>query len=441
MAVIRLPYGKKYLEAEIPDANLLGVVRPNTGGKRPDEAGLIRAALASPIGAGPLAELARGRDNGVIIISDGTRMAPSARFLPYIVDELDRGGIGPDRVTVVIGLGNHREMTKDEKQSLVGRDLYSRLKCIHSKEAGFKYAGRTSRETPVDVCSIVADADLTVCTGNIEFHRLSGFSGGAKAIMAGVAGKEAIAANHAMANLPGVGPGLIDGNPVREDMEEFACIVGVDFLFNVVTDEVGNIAGAYAGDLVAAHRAGCAKVEELYRITVDRPGDIVVVSPGGFPKDTNVYQAQKGLLNALEICRTGGTVIVAASCPEGYGDEVFARWMEEAESPAEVRDRLDRGFVLGGHKAKTVLQAIEKAGVYWVSEMPEQAVRHLFYEPLATLQEAVDQAFGRHGAGAGVWVMPYGGICLPKLAPTEVTYNGVCAGPLSRALLHYTRKV
>lgn len=414
MAVIRLPYGEGHIEASLPDSSLMGIIRPASAGKK-DEAALIRHALANPIGTGTLAGIVRKRSNAVVIISDNTRMAPSARFLPYILDELERGGIAKDMVTVVIGLGNHRDVTEAEKKSLIGEGLYGRVKCIHSKEAGYKRLGRTSRGTPADICAVVAEADIVVCTGNIEFHRLSGFSGGAKAIMAGVAGKEAIAANHAMAGLPGVGPGLIDGNPVREDMEEFARIVGVDFLFNVVTDEAGNIAGAYAGDLVAAHRAGCRQVEKLYRMNVEQPGDIVVVSPGGHPKDTNVYQAQKGLLNALEICRQGGTVIAAARCQEGYGDKVFARWMEEAGSPGAVRARLEHGFVLGGHKAKTVLQAIEKVNVYWVSEMPAQAVRRLFYEPYEVLQEAVDRAFARHGPDARAWVLPRGGLCLPVL--------------------------
>lgn len=412
MAVIKLPYGSSFLEATLPDSSLLGIISPRTGG-RPDEAALIRHALAHPMGTDALAEIVRGRGNVVVIISDVTRMAPSARFLPYILAELERGGISADIVTVVIGLGNHRDVTEEEKKSLIGEDLYGRIKCMHSKEAGFRHLGRTSRGTPVDVCSIVADADFVVCTGNIEFHRLSGFSGGAKAIMAGVAGRAAISANHAMAGLPGVGPGLLDGNPVREDMEEFARLVGVDFLFNVVTDVLGGIVGVYAGDLYAAHRAGCTQAAALYRVEVKKPGDIVVVSPGGHPKDTNVYQSQKGVLNALVICKPGGTVIVTARCPEGYGDEVFARWMQEAGQPAEVQNRLQQGFVLGGHKAKTVLQAIEKADIYWISEMPEEQVRSLFYHPAATLQEAVNQALFRHGAGAGVWVMPYGGLCTP----------------------------
>lgn len=415
MALIRLPYGMEYLKAEMPVTNLLGVIKPNSMARQPDEAALIKAALAAPIGTVPLAELARGRDNAVVIISDGTRMAPSARFLPYIVEEMDRVGLGPDRVTVVIGLGNHRTVTEDEKQNLVGRALYGRLKCIHSKEAGFERIGRTSRGTPVDVCKVVLDADLVVCTGNIEFHRLSGFSGGAKALLPGVAGSEAITANHAMSEQSGLSPEQLNGNPVREDMEEFARIVGVDFLFNVVTDEHGYITGAYAGDLVQSHRAGCAQVEAMYRVSVDRPGDIVLVSPGGYPKDASVYQAQKAVLNALDICKTGGTVIVAARCQEGYGDKVFARWMEEAAGPVEVRERLEQGFVLGGHKAKTILQAIEKADIYWISDMPEQVVRKLFYHPAATLQDAVNTALARHGTGTRVWALPYGSLCLPVL--------------------------
>ncbi|MFZ5640199.1 MAG: nickel-dependent lactate racemase [Bacillota bacterium] len=424
MAVVRIPYGGGNLQAEMPDVNLLGIILPDTDRNRTDEVALLNNALACPIGTRPLAELARGRGNAVIIISDGTRMAPSSRFLPYIVAELDRGGISADRVTIVIGLGNHRPVTEEEKKNLIGPALYGRVKCIHSREAGFRRIGRTARGTPVDVCLPVLEADIVICTGSIEFHRLSGFSGGAKGVMPGVAGSEAITANHAMSDRAGVGPGQLNGNPVREDMEEFARIVGVDFLFNVVTDELGKIVGAYAGDLEQAHRAGCTRAEAMYRVIVDRPGDIVIVSPGGYPKDASVYQAQKAVLNALDICKTGGTVIVAARCQEGHGDEVFACWMEGAAGPAEVRERLEQGFVLGGHKAKTVLQAIQRTEVYWISDMPEQAVRKLFYHPAATLQDAVNMALARHGTGARIWALPYGGLCLPVLKVRDGNHYG-----------------
>ncbi len=415
MPVLRLPYGSTYLEAEIPAANLLGVIRPHTAGCDSNEAVLIRAALDCPEGTAILPELARGRKDAVIVISDVTRLMPTARVLPHILADLAAGGIDNDKVTVIIGLGNHRQVAAVEKRELLGAALYGRLKCINSTDTEFVRLGCTRRGTPVEICRAVRDAELTICTGNIEFHRLSGFSGGAKAIMPGVAGREAITHNHAMSELPGVGPGRLTGNPVREDMEEFARIVGVEFLFNVVTDQTGNIIGAYAGDLLAAHRQGCRQVERLYRLRVEKPADIVVVSPGGRPKDASVYQTQKALLNALDICRPGGSIIVAAQCPEGYGDEVFARWLEEADTPSDLHNRLRQRFVLGGHKAKTVLKAIGKNDVFLVSEMSELAVRKLFYHPVGTLQEAVNTVLARHGAGAGIWVMPYGGLCLPEL--------------------------
>ena len=273
--------------------------------------------------------------------------------------------------------------------------------------------GVTKRGTPVDIDRRVLAADRRICLGNIEYHYFAGYSGGAKAIMPGSSTRAAIQANHRMMASPDAHIGKLEGNPVREDIEEGAAMVGADFILNVVIDTHKRIVWAGAGDMVEAHRAGCRFLDTMYRFELEREADIVVVSQGGAPKDLNLYQTQKALENARHAVRKGGIIVLVGSCREGLGNEVFEQWMVEAEKPRDLVERIGREFVLGGHKAAMVAEVCERAEVYLVSDMEDTFVRQIFMTPFGNVQEAYDAAVRKLGEDASVLVMPYGGSTVP----------------------------
>jgi nickel-dependent lactate racemase len=209
--------------------------------------------------------------------------------------------------------------------------------------------------------------------------------------------------------------GKLTGNPVREDIEEAAAMVGIDFLLNVVLDEHKQILLAVAGDAVKAHRAGCAFLDKLYLKEIPVRADIVLVSQGGSPKDINLYQTQKALDNAKHAVKRGGVVILIGSCKEGMGERVFEEWMTTAASPESMIQRIERDFQLGGHKAAAIALVLRDADVYLVSELAPAVVRSIFLTPFPTAQEAFDTALERFGPNATVLAMPYGGSTLPRV--------------------------
>ena len=280
--------------------------------------------------------------------------------------------------------------------------------------------GETRRGTPVDIVRTVAEADRRICLGNIEYHYFAGYSGGAKAIMPGVSTRAAIQANHSMMVQEAACAGNLDTNPLRQDIEEAAALCGVDFLLNVVLDEHKQILRAAAGDVTAAHRAGCAFLDTLYRKEIDQRADIVIVSQGGAPKDLNLYQTQKALDNAKHAVRDGGVVILVGSCREGLGEPTFEAWMTAAPTPRSLIDRIQREFRLGGHKAAAIAMVLEHADIYLVSDLEPALVESLFLRPFSTVQAAYDAAAEKLGTDASVLVMPYGGSTLPRVrADTE----------------------
>ena len=273
--------------------------------------------------------------------------------------------------------------------------------------------GVTSSGTPVDISRTVAEADFRVCLGNIEFHYFAGYSGGAKAIMPGCSTPEAIQCNHRMMVQEKAHAGKLTGNPVREDIEEAITFCPVHFIVNAVLDEHKHIVYAVAGDVTAAHRAGCAYLDKMYRKPIPHRADIVLVSQGGAPKDANLYQTQKALDNAKHAVAKGGTIILIGACNEGLGSAKFEEWLTQSPTAHSMVERIGRDFQLGGHKAAAIGMVLENARIDMVSEMDDDFVRSIFLNPQPSAQAAFDEAMERYGTDATVIAMPFGGATLP----------------------------
>jgi lactate racemase len=372
-----------------------------------EEQAEIRRALAEPIGAPPLRELAAAASSAVIVISDLTRPCPSYKFLPELLEEL--APLPAENVTILFALGGHRRHTREEQAQLVGPEVMAsggRLLDLDAAEC--VPVGTTSRGTRLEVFKPYLEADLRICTGNIEYHYFAGFSGGAKAVVPGLCSYAAIRDNHSMMLAATARAGILAGNPVREDIDEAGGLIGVDYLFNVVLDEEKRIIHAVAGHYLKAHREGVAFYDRRCDLKVDEAADVVIASPGGTPKDINLYQAQKTLDNVAGAVRTGGLIILTARCREGFGQQAFEEWMCGMGTPQVLVDRIQREFVLGGHKAAAIAGLLTRADVFLVSEFPDEVVRSMCMQPFASVDDAVAAAMGRYGGDARFLVVPHG---------------------------------
>jgi nickel-dependent lactate racemase len=412
--VCSLACGRDELALHVPRQNLAGIVRPATTAPAPttveDELAFVDGALARPIGTPTLRELAArvGRSgSAAIVVSDITRPCPTYRFLPLVLAELT--GLDTSRVSILFALGSHRTHTDEERRRLVGDEVAERYRCLDLDEADCVLVGRTSRGTPLEVFRPYVEADLKICTGNLEYHYFAGYSGGAKAVMPGICKRSAIQPNHSMMLEPAAKAGILRGNPVRDDIDEAGRLVGVDFIVNVLLNEKKQIVDAVAGHFLEAHAEGVRRYDELFDVTIPEAVDIIVASPGGAPKDINLYQAQKTLDNVSLAVKRDGTIILVAQCAEGFGERTFAEWMADMENPQVLVDRIRREFVLGGHKAAAVASLLQAAEVFLVSDFDDAIVRRMGMRPFADPQAALDAALSRHGAGADVIVVPFGG--------------------------------
>lgn len=406
-------YGNTQQVVSLPEKNLLGILTANEMVHERTGEAAVAYALQNPIGAAPLKEVAKPGQKIAIIASDISRPVPSWQILPGILAELTAAGCRDEDITVVFALGSHRCHREEEKRHLAGDQVYDRVKCVDSDPDDCVHMGVTSAGTPVDITRTVAEADLRICTGNIEFHYFAGYSGGAKAVMPGVSTPAAIQANHKMMVQPEACAGRLEGNPIRQDIEEAGSICGIDYIVNVVLDEHKNIVYAVAGDVTRAHRAGCAYLDKMYRKVIPQRADIVLVSQGGAPKDANLYQVQKALDNAKHAVKKGGTIILMGQCPEGLGSATFAKWLQEAPTAESMIQRVHEKFQLGGHKAAAIAMVLQDADIDLVSDMEPEFVRSIFLNPQKDAQTALDAALAKYGENATVLAMPFGGATLP----------------------------
>ena len=375
---------------EVPEKNLIGVLRAKPAPAIASEEEEVRRALREPVGAPPLRQVVRPGEKIAVITSDITRPMPTRKVMPALLDELYAAGVKPEDITLVFALGSHRSQTDEERRRLAGERAWNEVRCVDCDPDDCVHLGVTSAGTPVDITRVVAEADRRICLGNVEYHYFAGYSGGAKAIMPGCSTRAAIQSNHSMMVRAEAAAGNLKTNPVRRDIEEAAALCGIDYILNVVLGEHKEILRAAAGDVTLAHRELCAFLDKIYLNELPQAADIVLVSQGGI-------------------------IILIGSCREGLGERVFEQWMTTSPSPEAMIERIGRDFQLGGHKAAAIAITLQKAKIFLVSELEDDFVRSIFLTPQPSAQAALEQAFRELGGDASVLAMPFGGSTLPRV--------------------------
>jgi nickel-dependent lactate racemase len=423
MVDVWLPYGKTEVCARIPTRNFLDSIEPKETPGVPDAEAEIERALREPVGSEKLGEMVKPENKVAIVVDDATRPAPSHLMVPLILKELEGAGVKDENVTIIFGCGTHRAVTPEEALKLLGEDVLNNVKTTshNCKASDMVYAGKTRKHgTKVYLNRVFAEADTKILTGDIGFHYYAGYGGGRKSVLPAVASEESIRHNHAMILHPKAKTGVLDGNPIHEDLVEAAKLAEVDFILNTAINTKGEVVRAFAGDLEQAFYEGTKLVDEMYRVPFDRKADVVVVSSGGHPADINLYQAYKGVDNALVAVKRGGVIVLVAECSDGHGNQVFYDWMIKFKDLKAIEREIKRRFVLGGHKAYYLMKALKKVRMILVSTMPDYYATSIFKLKTArAVNDALNEAFDITGRKAKVLTMPYGNFTLPELKTTE----------------------
>jgi len=417
--VIGIPYADNGKSLEIDEDRLLFAVEPSLPARPSldEEQETVRQAIESPVGTAPLKELARPDHKAVILVDDFTRPTPAYKILPVVLDVMAGAGVDEQNVKVIIARGTHRRLSPSDMERKVGKEVLSRLEVEnHENDRDLVRLGQSARGTPVWINRAVMEADLRIAIGGVCAHPVAGYGGGAKIVMPGVAGVETIHVNHSLCDHPNVTIGKTDGNPVREDMEDIARMARLDFIVNVVLNPRKEIIRAVGGDVVAAHRKGVEACNALYGVESQERADVVVV--GASPRDATFGHAVFALYAGAGMTKPGGTLILVAPCTEGPGSkagrEAFCRLA--AMAPDELMVLIRKGEVQasGGAFDYCYAKVIARNRVILVSDSySESEAGELGVGYADSVKEAVDNALTDLESGAGVGVLPVGGLTVP----------------------------
>lgn len=372
-----LPYNHTQLTVHLPETYQVDVLLPKPLETPKAPEALFNEAFSAPVGRTTPIEITPETRIG-IVINDKTRPVSTPHPVTFLLAHLESLGAMPEQIAIHIGSGTHQPMTADELDLILDAETLAKYP-VYAHDCDFSpmvSLGRTQYGTPIAVNQDYYDCDLKFAVGNIEPHHFMGYSGGVKTAAIGLASRETINTNHAMLSQDLARSGIYSTNPMRQDIEEIGRKMGVHYVLGTVLNEDKQVLRALFGEPKSVMQTAIPFIRQMFTIPVPEPYDLVIASPGGYPKDINLYQAQKGLTHAARITRDNGLVLLLGGCEEGSGSLAYETYITQTASHQDVVDQFKNGyFKVGPHKAYQIARDALRVTIILVSEIPPESVR------------------------------------------------------------------
>ena len=418
---MKVAYGNRFLDVKLPSGCSFDLIEP------PRTAPLfiplheqIEKAFQNPIDFPPLEEYLKEKSKILLVVPDGTRPCPLPEILPIIVESIQR--LSHASIRIVVANGTHTPMTTGSLRQHVGAQIFDHLQIIqhnaYSKD--MVEVGKTRRGIQVAINPILLDCEAILVVGPVQHHYFAGFGGGPKLIIPGLAALETTIQNHRLAISengrlhPECREGIIDGNPVAEDICEAISLCPPVLHLGLILDERGQVIDVLAGDLQKTHRRLARKYHRAHLHIVNEQRPLVIASAGGEPRDCNLIQAHKGLHRASRLVKSEGMLVYFAECKEGIGSETFLPWFDFS-SASKMASELTRNYTLNGHTALVMKEKTERIKIILVSDLPIETVSKMGMTPIMPVQSNLlnlGELITPMQEGNS-WILPHAGEILP----------------------------
>lgn len=417
---IQINYGNDKLSCRIPEnVRIKTLLPPTNTPARSLQESLINS-LEYPIDSAPLSSMLNAQKRITIVVPDKTRQCILDRILPVLYAYMIERGVSKDKITLLFANGTHQPQTEDDMKNMLGNEIWNTLRVEqhNAHDVGsLNYVTTTLRGTKVFINKLATDADVIITIGGILHHYFAGFGGGSKLLIPGVAGYETAKQNHSYTIdekggfHAGCRDGNLDTNPVYLDIiEAVRCIPNV-FSINVILDALNRPAGFFSGAIISAHRKGSELASSLFEVAIREHADLVIVSPGGAPRDSTFIQSHKAIQHAFYAVKPGGSIIVTAACYDGIGSSTFLNWF--AIPYDSLGNNLLSSYSLNGHTALSLRTKLKRSHIWLLSELDYSTVMRMDMKPVSSLQSVIDNTIRSIKGPPFVYVLPYGSMTVP----------------------------
>jgi nickel-dependent lactate racemase len=414
--IVKLPFAAGRLALDLRGFRVRALAASAPSGR--DAAKLASTALDQPLGGPPLVDIARGRATATVIVPDSTRKASLPEVLPVVIERLQRAGIDGRSITVLVANGTHPAVGPAAVASLVG-PLPESIRVVEhdSRASELVRVGDLRPGLSVGLHPAAVESECLITVGTVRHHYFAGFGGGPKMVFPGVGGYREIQANHGLVldlsgdqvvRHPRCEPGVVEGNPVAEEIGRAASLRPPDLSLCLVEGREGGIAWAGAGPWQVAFEAAIERVRAWFEVPLQERFDLMVASSGGSPTDTTLIQAHKGLDAACRFLQPGGELLWLASLDGGLGANEMEPFVDDPD-PESILDRLSKRWVQYGHTTLRIVEKTARHRVHLHSRIAPEVAARLGFERLVDPETLLDRWRERH-PGTRVGVMAAGAV-------------------------------
>ena len=422
---VTLKYGKEGIPLEIEETpGFVGIITPSDPETIKDPLARSEESYWEPIESKPLAEIAKGKKNACVVISDITRPVPNTLILPPLLKIIEAAGVPRSEITILIATGIHRPSNDEERIRLVGPDiakLYNVVDHFSKNHEDMIEVGKIQGKVPARVNRLYVKADLKILSGFIEPHMWAGYSGGRKSILPGISSIDTLEFMHGpeMIAHPNTEYGLLEGNLFHESGLEIMEKAGVDFIVNVTLNTKKEVTGIFSGHPVKAHLLGCDFLAQHCVREVDSPLDFIVTTNSGAPLDLNFYQTAKGITGAATAVKSKGDIIIASCCNEGAGSPEYKEILEMVDSPSSFVCRIMQKefFIPDQWCAQETYQVLLDKDVWiYTDGLSAEDVQRYHMHPVKSIPATIKTLLAKHGQNARWAVVPDGPMVILRVA-------------------------
>ncbi len=348
-----------------------------------DPRAALREAFAHPIEFPRLRQAVLPDDRVVAVLDSDT---PDASLLVAALwEELAPTRIDPARLLILQPVAPEGRRQFDPRADLPA-DVRDRMEWrIHdaTDAKACAYLASSASGDRIYLARDVTEADVVVTLGQTTFDRLLGYRGTSSALYPGLSNLETIRRCRGQGHRE-LSPD--DDRPLRELIDETAWLLGTQFTVQVIASTGGHFSRVLAGAIEPVFAAARAALAESWWIQIDERPDLVVA---GIDLDESGHgwrQVAAALRTASQLVERGGKIVLLTDLREAPGEGI--RLLKSAQDPRDCYQTLREMSPPDLNAAGELIDALDHARVYLMSQLPAERVEELHMTALGSPTEA-----------------------------------------------------